>query len=75
MNKTACGVIRSFLTQNLKYDMINGTSANLKDSSKQVLDEEHRELLALKRRLYRYQLKGRFSISDHINNYTSFLQI
>ena len=29
--------------------------------------------LHLKRRLYRYQLKGRFSISDHINNYTKLL--
>ena len=27
MNKTACGIIRSYLTQNLKYDVMNETSA------------------------------------------------
>ena len=29
--------------------------------------------MQLKRRLYRFQLKRGFSISDHINNYTEFL--
>jgi len=58
MNKTACGVIRSFLTQDLKYDMINGTSANLKDSSKQVLDEEHRELLAFEEETLPLPIEG-----------------
>ena len=31
--------------------------------------------LHLKKKLYRFQLKGEVSISDHINNYTKLLKI
>ena len=41
--------------------------------SEQVFNEEVENRLHLKRRLYRFQLKGGIFISNHINNYTKLL--
>ena len=75
MNRTACGVIRSCLTQDLKYDVINETSAKkiweILESKYLTKSVENR--LHLKRRLYRFQLKKGTSIGDHMNHYTKLL--
>ena len=75
MNRTACGVIRSCLTQDLKYDVINETSAKkiweILESKYLTKSMENR--LHLKRRLNRFQLKKETSIGYHINHYTKIL--
>ena len=43
------------------------------DPGEKVSDEEHRVVLQLKRMLYRFQMKKRLSIDEHMNNYTKFL--
>jgi len=69
MNRTACGIIRSYLIQDLKYDVKSETSAK---SIWEILVSKYltnsvENRLHLKRRLYRFQLKRGTSISDHIN--------
>ena len=75
MNRTACGVIRSCLTQDLKYDVMNETSAKkiweILESKYLTKSVENR--LHLKRRLYRFQLKKGTLIRDHMNTYTKLL--
>ena len=71
MNRMACGVIRSYLTQDIKYHVLYETSAR---KIWEILpDEEHRSRLHLKRKLYHFQLNRVFSIDEHMNNYTKFL--
>jgi len=74
MNRTAYNVIRSCLTQDLKYDMMNETSAKSiweilagKYLTKSVENRLHL------RRLNCFQLKRGTFISDHINIYTKLL--
>ena len=75
MNRTACGVIRSCLTQDLKYDVMNETSAKKiwEVLEGKYLTKSVENRLHLKRRLYRFQLKKGTSISDHMNHYTKLL--
>ena len=75
LNKTACGIIRSRLTHDLKYDVINETSAKSiwEILARKYLTKNIKNRLHLKRRLYRFQLTSEISISDHINNCTKFL--
>ena len=76
MNRlTACGIIRSCLTQDLKYHVIDETSAKRvweilesKYSTKNVDNHLH-----LMRRLYRFQLKKKISTSEHMNDYPKLL--
>jgi len=49
MNRMMCGVIRSCLSQDLKYDVTNETSAKkIYETREQILNEERRESLAFK---------------------------
>jgi len=75
MNRTACGLIRSCLIQDIKYHVPYETSA-MKISEileKKYLTKCIESLLLLKRRLYRFQLKKGLSIVEHMNNYINFL--
>ena len=75
MNRTACGIIKSCLTQELKYDMMNETFAKSiwEIQANKYLTKSVKNWLHLKKRLYRFQLKDGISVSDHINNYTKLL--
>ena len=75
MNRTTCGVFRSCLTQNLKYDVMNETSTkNIWETlANKYLTKSSENHLHLKRRIYCFQLKRGISISDHININTKFL--
>jgi len=59
----------------LKYDVMNDTLAKSiwEILASKYLTKSVENRLHLKRRLYRFQLKGGISISDHINNYTKLL--
>jgi len=59
MNRTACGLIRSCLTQDIKYHVLHETSAR---QLWEILEEKYltksiESRLQLKRRLYRFQMK------------------
>ena len=43
------------------------------DPERKVSDEKHRSRLQLKKRLYRFQMKRRISVDEHINSYTKLL--
>jgi len=75
INRTACGVIKSCLTQDIKYHVITETSARkiweILESKYLTKSIENR--LHLKMRLYRFQLKKGISIGEHMNDYTKLL--
>ena len=75
MNRTTCGLIRSYLTQDIKYHVLYETSAMKmwEILQKKYLTKGIESRLLLKRRLYRFQLKKRLSIADHMNDYTKLL--
>jgi len=75
MNKTTCEVIRSCLSQDLKYDVMIETSVKKiwETLVNKYLTNSVENRLHLKRRLYHFQLKRGVSISDHINTYTKLL--
>ena len=75
MNRTICGLIRSYLTQDIKYHVIYKTSAMKmwEILEKKYMTKSIRSRMLLKRRLYRFQLKKRLSIAEHMNNYTKLL--
>ena len=68
-------MIRPCLSQDLKYDVMNGTSVNKiwKTLASKYLTKSVENSMHLKRRLYHFQLKRGVSISDHINTYTKLL--
>ena len=75
MNRTACGLIRSCLIQDIKYHVPYETSA-MKISEileKKYLTKCIESLLLLKRRLYRFQMKRELTIDEHMNSYTKLL--
>ena len=72
INRMVCGVIMSCSTQEIKCHVMNETPARKiweifesKYSTKSI-----ENLLYLKRRFYRFQLKKIISIGDYMNNYT-----
>ena len=73
MNQTACGIIRSYLMQNLKQDVMNETSVkkNQESLASKYLIKSVKNRLHLKKRLL-FPIKE-VSINDHINNYTELL--
>ena len=75
MNRSACGVIRSCLTQDLKYDVMDETSARKiwEMLAEKYLTKSVENRLHLKRRLYRFQLKRGTSKSSHMVEYTKLL--
>jgi len=75
MNWMVCSLIRSYLTQVIKYYALHKTSAR---QLWEILEERYLtksvELqVQLKRRLYRFQMKRECSINKHMNNYTKLL--
>jgi len=62
MNRTAYGVIRSYLSQDIKYNVMNETSAKKiwEIFESKYLTKSVKNRLYLKRRLYRFQLKRGF---------------
>jgi len=75
MSRTACGVNRSYLTRDLKYDMTNETSAKKiwETLASKYLTKSVKNCLHLKMRFYHFQLKRGISVSNHINIYTKLL--
>ena len=75
MNRTTCDLIRSFLTQDIKYHVLHETSARqLREIlEKKYLTKSIESRLQLKRRLYNFQMNRGLSINKHMNNYTKFL--
>ena len=75
MNRTTCGLIKSYLTQDIKYHVLRETSARQlwKIPEKKYLTKSIESRLQLKRWLYRFQMKRAFSIDEHMNNYTKLL--
>jgi len=75
MNRTASGLIRSCLTQDIKYHVLYVMSA-VKIwviLEKKYLMKSIESRLLLKRRLYHFQLKKGLSIAEHMNNHTKLL--
>jgi len=75
MNQTACGLIRSYVTQDIKYHVLLETSTRQlwEILEKKYLTKIIESRLQLKRRLYCFQMKRWLSIDEHINNYTKLL--
>jgi len=75
MNRTTCGLIRSFLTQDIKYHTSYETSAMKmwEILEKKYLTKSIESQLLLKRILYHFQLTKGLSIDEHMNNYTKLL--
>jgi len=75
MNRMVCGIIRSCLTQNLKYHMMTEifTKKIWEILERKNLTKSIENHLQLKRRLYRFWLKKRISIGEHMNNCTKLL--
>ena len=75
MNRTACGVIRSYLTQDIMYHVILKTTAK---KIRQILESKYlmksiENRLHLKKMLYHFKLKNRISIGVHTNNYMKLI--
>ena len=75
MNQMACGIIRSCLTQDIKYHVMTKISVkNIWEILKcKYLTKSTKNRLHLKRRLYHFQLKNKISIDKHMNNYTKLI--
>jgi len=75
MNRTACGLIRSYLTQDIKYHVLHETSARQlwEILEKKYLTKSVELLLQLKSKLYRFQMQRGYSINEHMNSYTKLL--
>ena len=74
MNWMAYDIIRSCLTQDIEYHMMNETFARnfLEIIESKYLMKNIENRLHLKRRLYHFPLK-KISIGDRMNNYTKLL--
>ena len=75
MNQMTCGLIRSCLTQDIKYHVLYETSVRQlwEILEKKYLTKCIESRLQLKRRLYCFQLKRGLSINEHMNNCTKLL--
>ena len=75
MNRTACGLIRSCLTQEIKYQVLHETSARQlwEILEKKYLTKSIESRLQLKSKLYGFQMQRGCSINEHVNRYTMLL--
>ena len=75
MNRMACGLIRSYLAQDIKYHVLYETSARQlwEILEKKYLTKSIESRLQLKWRIYRFQLKRGLSIDEHMNSHTNLL--
>ena len=75
MNRMTCGLIRLYLTQDIKYHVLYEMFAMKMRGilEKKYLMKSIESQLLLKRRLYRFQLKKGSSSAEPMDNYTKFL--
>jgi len=75
MNRMACGIIKSCLTQDIKYHVMIETSTKKiwEILESKCLTKSIENVLHLKRRLHRFQLKRGISIGEHVHNYKKLL--
>ena len=74
MNRTACSLIRSYLTQGIKYHVLHETSARqLWEILEKYLTKSIESRLQLKCKLYSFQMQRGYSINEHLNRYTRLL--
>ena len=75
LNRSACGLIRSCLTQDIKYQVFHETSARQlwEILKKKYLTKSIDSRLQLKSKLYGFQMKRGCSINEHLNLYTRLL--
>ena len=75
MNRSACGLIRSCLSQDIKYLAQYETSAKKlwETLAKKYLTKSVESRLQLKSKLYRFQMKKGSTVNEHINRYTKLL--
>jgi len=71
MNRTACDLIRSYLTQDIKYHVLHETSARQlwEILEKKYLTKSVESRLQLKSKFYRFQMQRGCSINEHMNSY------
>ena len=75
MNRLAYGLIRSCLTQDIKYQVLHETSARQlwEILEKKYLTKRVESRLQLKSKLYSFQIQRGCSINKHLNRYTKLL--
>ena len=75
MNRMACHLIRSYLTQDIKCHVLYETSARQlwEILEKNYLTKNIESWLQLKRRFYRFLMKRELSIDKNMNSYTKLL--
>ena len=77
MNRSAYGLIRSCLIQDIKYQVLHETSTRQlwKILEKKYLTKSIESRLQLKSKLYDFQMQRGCSVNEHLNDIRSFLQI
>ena len=75
MNRSACGLIRSCLSQDIKYLVQHETSAKhlWETLEKKYLTKSVESRLQLKSKLYQFRMKKGSTVNEHINRYTKLL--
>jgi len=75
MNRMTCGLIRSCLTQDIKYHVPHETSARQlwEILEKKYLTKSIETRLQLKSKFYSFQMQRGCSINEHLNRYTMLL--
>ena len=75
MNRSACGLIRSFLTQDIKYHVLHETSAGQlwEILEKKYLTKSIESRLQLKSKLCGFQMQRGCSVNEHLNCYMKLL--
>ena len=75
MKRTVCVLIRSCLTQDIKYYVFHETFGRQlwEILEKKYLTKSIESRLQLKRRLYRFQMKRGISVNEYMNSYTKLL--
>ena len=75
MNKSACGLIRSCLSQDIKYLAQHETSTKhlWETLEKKYLTKSVESTLQLKSKLYQFRMKKGSTVNEHINRYTKLL--
>ena len=71
MNRTACGLIRSCLTQDFQYHVLHETSAK---QLWEILEKKYlTKIIESRLQLKSFQMKRGLSVDEHMNNYTNLL--
>ena len=75
MNRMACGLIRSYLTEDIKYHVLHVTSTRQlwEILQKKYLTKSVELRLQLKSKFYPFQMKRGCSINEHMISYTKLL--